>query len=261
MKRASIEDDFLTGFDPHWVRFAIGHSRIEYAPGIARLVVDGAVQDELSDAELDDHRTAPRWNLHWTPPLTLTVRARFSHVVGGLKGTAGFGFWNDPFDWVGNVDAPPNAIWFFYASPQSDMAFVRGVRGSGWKAAFLNGGRASRATMKVGNFLFRVPGFSKVVFKAAEARFNAAECLIEDVKLTDWHDYRLEWQKDEAIFSVDGRESFRAPNPPTVPLGFVAWIDNNATSMGPGRDFSFARIAIPQQQWLELAFIKIEPIQ
>ena len=201
------------------------------------------------------------WNLHWTPPLTLTVRARFSHAVGELWGTAGFGFWNDPFDWVGNVDAPPNAIWFFYASPHSDMAFVRGVRGSGWKAAFLNGGRAGRATMTLGNFLFRVPRLSKVVFKAAEARLNVAEYLIENVELTDWHDYRMEWQKDEAIFSVDGREIFRAPKPPTVPLGFVAWVDNNATTMGPGKDFSFARIAIPQQQWMELAFVKIDSIQ
>ena len=84
-----VEDRFEEKFHPRWVRFAIGHSAIEWSPGVARLVVDGAVAGELSDAEIDDHRTAPRWNLHWAPPLALTVRARFSHAAGELLGTAG----------------------------------------------------------------------------------------------------------------------------------------------------------------------------
>jgi hypothetical protein len=252
-----IEDNFQDGFNPYWVRFAIGHADIERAPNVARLVVDGATAGELSDAEIDDHRTAPRWNLHWTPPLSLTVRARFSHRAGELLGTAGFGFWNDPFDWVGNVESPPNALWFFYASPQSDMAFVRGIKGNGWKAAFLNGGRADRVTMMAGNFLFRLPGVSKLIFAAAETRMGAAEQVL-DVEMTDWHDYGLAWRAREAIFTVDGCEVFRASNPPTVPLGFVAWVDNNATVMGPGKKFDFQRIAVPQYQWIELAHVRIE---
>ncbi len=255
-----IEDHFEKGFHPRWVRFAIGHSSIEHAPGIARLIVDGAVAGELSDAELDDHRTAPRWNLHWTPPLTLTVRARFSHPAGELLGTAGFGFWNDPFDWLGNVEAPPNAIWFFYASPQSDMAFVRGIRGHGWRAAFLNGGKADRVTMAMGNALLRVPGMSKLIFAAAERRISAAELLLDDVDMTQWHDYRMEWRTHEAVFFVDNIEIFRAENPPNVPLGFVAWVDNNSTTMGPSKDFSFARIAVPFCEWMELSHIKIERV-
>jgi hypothetical protein len=257
--RDLVEDTFENGCDPSWVRFAIGHADIEREPGIARLVVHGARSGELSDAEIDDHRTAPRWNLHWTPPLTLTVRARFSHLTGGLYGTAGFGFWNDPFDWAGRVESPPNALWFFYASPDSDMAFARGESGSGWKAALLNAGRADRVTMALGNFLFRLPGMSKVIFSAAEKRLGAAEKVL-DVKMTDWHEYRLEWKTSEAIFSVDGSEVLKAANPPTLPLGFVAWVDNNATTMGPGKDFDFKRIAVPQRQWMELAYVKINRI-
>lgn len=253
-----IEDRFIRGFHPRWVRFAIGHSDIEIAPGIARLIVDGAVDGELSDAEIDDHRTAARWNLHWQPPLTLTVRARFSHPAGELRGTAGFGFWNDPFDWSGNVEAPPNAIWFFYASPESDMAFVRDMRGHGWRAAFLNGGKADRVTMAVGNVLFKIPAMSKLIFSAAEKRMDAAELLLDDVKMTDWHEYKIDWREEEAIFTVDAVEVFRAKNPPNVPLGFVAWVDNNATTMGPGKDFAFNRIAVPEREWMELAYLKIE---
>jgi hypothetical protein len=256
MSRNSVEDTFQNGFDPSWVRFAIGHSEIEREPGIARLVVHGACAGELSDAEIDDHRTAPRWKLHWTPPLTLTVRARFSHPAGKFSGTAGFGFWNDPFDWVGNVESPPNAVWFFYASPHSDMAFVRGVDGSGWKAALLNGGRADRVTMSIGNFLFRLPGMSKLMFAAAERRVSAAEKVI-DLEMTSWHEYRLDWKPREAVFSVDNIELLRSPNPPILPLGFVAWVDNNAASMGPGKEFDFKRIAVTQRQWMELGHVKI----
>ncbi|OQY81315.1 MAG: hypothetical protein B6D41_19865 [Chloroflexi bacterium UTCFX4] len=253
-----VEDRFIRGFHPRWVRFAIGHSEIESAPGIARLIVDGAVEGELSDAEIDDHRTAARWNLHWTPPLTLTVRARFSHPAGELRGTAGFGFWNDPFDWSGNVQAPPNALWFFYASPESDMAFVRDLRGHGWRAAFLNGGKADRVTMALGNALFKIPAMNKLVFAAAEKRMDAAEFLLDDVDMTKWHEYKIEWRAEHARFSVDAVEMFRANNPPNVPLGFVAWIDNNATTMGPGKEFSFSRIAVAEREWMELAYVKIE---
>lgn len=255
----SIQDDFETGFHPRWVRFAIGHSGIEWSPGVARMVVDGAAANELSDAEIDDHRTAPRWNLHWTPPLTLTVRARFSHSAGELIGTAGFGFWNDPFDWSGNVQAPPNAIWFFYASPQSDMSFVRGLRGHGWRMGFMNGGKRDPVTMAIGNALFRLPGVDKLVLATAEKMMNAQEALLDEVDMRRWHEYKIEWRTDEAVFWVDGQEKFRAKNPPTVPLGFVAWVDNNATTMGPGKEFSFSRLSVPMREWMEVSSIKIEP--
>jgi hypothetical protein len=255
-----IDDKFENGASPYWVRFAIGHAEIEHAPGILRFVLSGAEEGKLSDAEIDDHRTVPRSRLLWTPPLRMTVRARMSHRAGEMLGTAGFGFWNDPFDWAGSVQVPPNALWFFYASPQSDMAFVRGVPGNGWKAAMLNGGRSDPFTMAIGNFVFRLPGMSKLVFALAETRIHSHEHVLDDVALTDWRTYRIDWLPREAVFFVDDREVFRAPNPPTVPLGFVAWVDNNATTMGPGREFSFSRIAIQQRQWMELSRVRIEPL-
>lgn len=253
-----IHDNFENGASPDWVRFCIGYGEIESEPGILRLVLKSAEDGKLSDAEIDDHRTAPRHKLLWTPPLRMTVRARFSHCAGELLGTAGFGFWNDPFDWVGNVDVPPNALWFFYASPQSDMAFIPGIRGHGWKAAFINGGKADKLTMALGNFVFRLPGMSKLVFRLAQMRVGAHETILDDVSLIEWHEYRIDWLSNQATFFVDGVEVARAMNPPRVPLGFVAWIDNNYTAMGPGRDFMFGRMAIAQRQWMELARVQIE---
>ncbi len=253
-----IDDRFERGALPYWVRFAVGHAEVEREPGLVRFAIERAEEGQLSDAEIDDHRTVPRHKLPWAPPLRMTVRARMSHPAGEMLGTAGFGFWNDPFDWVGNVQVPPNALWFLYASPPSDIAFVPNVAGQGWKAALLNGGSADRLTMALGNLLFQLPGMSKLVFRLAQTRIGAHECLLTQVALTDWHEYRIDWLETGAHFAVDGREMASAPNPPRVPLGFVAWVDNNYAVMGPGRHFAFGRIAISQRQWMELAQVRIE---
>ncbi len=256
----TVDDSFETGAAPYWVRFATGHAEIERAPAVLRFVVEGAEDGQLSDAEIDDHRTMPRERLLWKPPLRMTVRARMSHPAGEMLGTAGFGFWNDPFDWIGNVAVPPNALWFFYASPQSDMAFDPSARGHGWKAAMLNGGRADRLTMALGNFVFGLPGMSRLVFRLAQTRIHARERTLDEIAMTDWHTYRMDWLPRQAIFYVDGAAVLSAPAPPIVSLGFVAWVDNNFTAMGPGRDFSFGRMSIRQRQWMELNRVQIEPL-
>jgi hypothetical protein len=255
-----IDDTFECGPAPYWVRFATGHADMEHQPGLYRFRMYEAEEGLLSDAELDDHRTVPRSRLPWAPPLRLIIRARMSHPAGKMLGTAGFGFWNDPFDWVGNVQVPPNAIWFFYASPQSDMAFAPGVQGHGWKAATLNAGRADPVTMAAGNLVFRLPGMSRLVFHVAQTRINASEQVLDEIAMTDWHDYQIDWYKRQVHFSVDGQVVLRAPNPPNVPLGFVTWMDNNYAVMGPGREFAFGRLAVAQPQWMELERICIEPI-
>ncbi len=255
-----VDDTFDQGALPYWVRFATGHAEIEHQPGVFRMVMRQAQEGQLSDAELDDHRTVPRHKLPWRPPLRMTVRARTSHRAGELLGTAGFGFWNDPFDWIGNVQVAPNALWFFYASPQSDMAFARGVRGHGWKAATLNGGQIDPVTMALGNFVFQLPGMSKLVFRAAESRLQAHETVLDEIDMAAWHEYRLDWLPDEAVFSVDGAQVLCAPDPPKTSLGFVAWIDNNVAIMGPGREFAFRRMAIAERQWMELTRVRIETL-
>lgn len=43
--------------------------------------------------------------------------------------------------------------------------------------------------------------------------------------ITKWHNYSIQWGQREAIFGVDGEEVYRVAYPPSIPLGFVAWID------------------------------------
>lgn len=254
---AEIQDNFESDLSPYWVGLCLGHADIERERGIARFVIHGAVEGILSDAEIDDHRMEP---MHWKPPLKMTVRARFSHSTGRLLGTAGFGFWNSPFDQTGNVQAPPNALWFFYASPPGDMRFVRNVSGNGWKAAMWNGGKSNPLEMAAGNFALRLPGMSKLVFRVAETRINAAEKLLDELEMTEWHTYSIEWRGRQADFLVDELPVLRAVNPPRGPLGFVAWVDNNCMTLGPDLDFSLRRLAVDQREWMELSTVKIEQI-
>ncbi len=73
-----------------------------------------------TNAQIDDYQGLARHRFPWRPPLRLTLRARFSHPGAHesmpgptLTGTAGFGFWNDPFAMSERrLPALPRAIWF-----------------------------------------------------------------------------------------------------------------------------------------------------
>jgi hypothetical protein len=259
--RGFIEDDFTTGVNPYWVRFAVGHGEIERQEGSLRFVVEAATASDLSDAQIDDYHLRPRDRLPWRPPLRMEVRARASHASSELLGTAGFGFWNDPFTGQGDVAASPNNLWFFFASPPSDMALAPGVPGRGWKGATLNSGQVSPLALSLGNLLLRVPGLERLLVRAAQGMVRACERLLDDVDITQWHEYELEWQEERAIFRVDGGEVLSAPDPPTMPLGFVAWMDNQWAIMRPDGEIAFGLVDVPQRQWLELAHVRIESLR
>jgi hypothetical protein len=228
-----------------------------------RLTLPPTPAPTYADAQLDDYGdpAGARRFVH-LPPCRLEIRARFSS--NDLKGTAGFGFWNDPFTRDGGVIDPPCSVWFFYGSPESDMRVARDTPGHGFKAAMLNSyPSASRAVAgafglltKLGspllNWMLRQRALAGLVLSAARATVQACEVLL-NVDMTAWHEYSLEWQPDQAMFAVDGREVLRAPGPPKTPLGFVAWIDNyRATASAGASAYKFAYVDVTQEQWMEL---------
>ncbi|MBO0792181.1 MAG: hypothetical protein J2P36_14715, partial [Ktedonobacteraceae bacterium] len=113
-------------------------------------------QGQYADAQIDDYGQMRRSDFPWRPPLRMEVRARASLPAAKpgkdrfLRGTAGFGFWNYPFSVRGDILMLPDAVWFFYASPPSNMALVPGVPGWGWKAQVVH-------TMRSGALLATVP--------------------------------------------------------------------------------------------------------
>jgi hypothetical protein len=243
----------------------IGGGKVHGDPmtGRARMALPSIPDRKYADAQLDDyHLNPPRRGKRFTDsaPLRMTLRARASHPAP--PGTLGFGFWNDPFSLSGGVLAAPNAIWFFYASPPSDMALAENVPGRGWKAATLNAGRLHPLILIPGALaaiaLTRIPGLGRPVMSVARRAIQAHEALLDDVSLTEWHEYELEWQTDSAVFRVDGAERLRSPAPPRGPLGFVTWIDNQYAIASRDGKFGFGLCEVSEEQWLEIEGLRIE---
>jgi hypothetical protein len=256
-----IVDRFTTGPLPYWIRLAVGPSEVERSPGRLRFVVQDAVETQLANAEIGDYRNRARKRLPWRPPLCLAVRARFSHPAAHLGGTSGFGFWNNPFDMAGgDVLAPPNALWFFCASAGSDMVTAPGMPGNGFRAETINGGMMPAWLMTLSNRLLQLPGLATILYRVAQTRVNASGIRLDSVDMTAWHDYVLYWSRLEAVFSVDNREVLRVTRPPLVPLGFVAWMDNQLAVARPDGEFRFGLEAVAGQQWLELDRVEIEAL-
>ncbi len=227
-------------------------------------------QGHYADAQIDDYGQRSRATFPWQPPLRMEVRARSSlpaataestaTSLGILRGTAGFGFWNYPFSVRGDILMLPEAIWFFYASPPSNMALVPGVPGWGWKAQVVH-------AMRPGALLAVLPtalttGWGLLTRNTAPAsrwmqRLSGASETLLNVAMTAWHTYTLEWQTSVAHFWVDGQHVLSVPNPPVRPLGFVAWLDNQYAVATPRGNLHFGTVT-SDPQWLELDAVKIE---
>jgi hypothetical protein len=265
-----IQDNFDGGPSSHWTRWLQGNGQLESGDSTIRLVTQDARADTYSDAQLDDYHidltrsgnlSSFKRQWPWRPPLRMQVRARASH--SSLVGTAGFGFWNDPFTLSGGVTALPEAAWFFYASPPSEMALVPGVPGWGWKAAVVHAARADAILQSVPTAIAilwaRLTGRAQTAALWVQRISGAHEAPL-NLDWTDWHTYELEWHRDAALFRVDEKQVLRAPSPPRGPLGFVTWVDNQFAVATPRGQFRFGTLVAPGRQWLELDWINIEEI-
>src|SRR5262249_29257701 len=155
----------------------------------------GARSGTYSNAQIDDYSGLPRSRYPWRAPLRLEVRARASHLVADLRGTAGFGFWNYPFTLAGGMPRPPESVWFFAASPPSSMALVPGSPGWGWKAQVVHAKRW-------GALVASLPTLGAIAWARLSGREHAAARWVRlltgthetplTAALTEWHDYALE---------------------------------------------------------------------
>ena len=237
--------------------FEAGGGRVERAGDIWRLLLPPCGADAYGDAQIDDYSGARPFRFVNQPPRSLRLRARFSHPIDALKGTAGFGFWNHPLALGGGLI--PRSVWFFHGSVESDLQFARGVAGHGFKAGLLDALQLGRHPARNGEHesgrtatppLRRWP--LALAIRAAQRVFHARERIL-NLDVTQWHDYALDWRRAEAVWSIDGRDVFRASHPPRARLGFVAWIDNYRAQLTADGRFGFAFVATREAQWLEIA--------
>jgi hypothetical protein len=209
-----------------------------------------------TNAQLDDYQTLERRDFCWRPPLRLHVRGRFSHPADQLRGTAGFGFWNDPFLMSGwRWPAPPRALWFFFASPPSDMALTLTAPGWGWKAAVIDAAQpAALRWLPLAPLIIpalRSRTLHRWLWPRVQRDLGIAEAPVSGL-LTTWRDYEIAWGVHESTFYVDGEAVLAGAPAPHGPLGLVIWIDNQYLVVHPSGRLRWGVLALAQTQWLEI---------
>lgn len=243
-----------------WRRWLVGQAALVVAAPGLRLALPRTRPGHYSNAQIDDYVGLQRRDYPWRPPLALHVRARFSEQP---LGTAGFGFWNHPFAPQTGVGALPRAIWFFYASPPTDLPIALDVPGHGWKAATID--TLSRQALRWAPLappvvlLNQWPRLQRRVWPYVQQDLQIAEAQLT-TPMTTWHDYRLEWRRDGARFTVDGSVVLETDRSPRGPLGFIAWIDNQYAIATPQGRLGWGLLDLQQPQWLDLAHVAIEPL-
>jgi hypothetical protein len=233
-----------------------------------RLGIGAGGASSYRDAQLDDYSGLHRSRFPHRPSTTLrttfslSLRARTSTL--SAAGTWGFGLWNDPFGLsLGFGGSPfrlpalPNAVWFFYASPQNYLSFKSGQ---------------SHRIVPTSGFMaqtFRSPGFHPLLIPAGLAlpfsrrttRKLLGKVIAEDssalsVDTTQWHRYSLEWEAKHTAWYVDDALVFESPVSPNAsqPLGVIIWIDNQYAAFTPEGKIAFG-VLESGEEWLEVGDI------
>jgi len=251
----------VSGWDLTLKPFLRGRGELQADDNIIRLTTHQASASGYSDAQLDDYQDLPRRAFPWSPPLHLSLTVRFSHNADRLRGTAGFGFWNDPFMMTGaRPPALPRAAWFFFASPPSDMKLDFASPGCGWKAATIDTTRlralawAPLAPLLVP--VMNLPGLYRRLWPPVQRSLSIREAPL-NIDMRDWHDYRLDWSPQRCRFLLDNQLVLEAPSL-RGRMGFVLWLDNQYMVARPWGHFAWGLLDVPDVQWMEVRRLSID---
>jgi hypothetical protein len=259
----AIHEDFTPQPGGAWKRYVVGDAALEATGRTLLFINNRAPAVRYTDAQIDDYQGLARRRFRWHPPLKMTVRARFSDETGDLVGTAGFGFWNDPFLMTGRrMPTLPRVVWFFYSSPPSKMKLDLRTPGRGWKAATLDAKRWSflvlAPTAPVAVPLMNIRPLYRRLWPVAQRAIGVSEATVQ-ASMTDWHTYVIEWDTRRVRFSVDGDLTLESESSPRGPLGFVMWLDNQYAVVTPWGRLGYGLLPSPSRQWMEVDTLLIEP--
>jgi hypothetical protein len=264
-----VRETFAGELGPRWKTHLVGAGQLEPTGSSLKFVTAGAASRRYTNAQIDDYQGLSRRRFAWTPPLRMTVRARFSHEAEELQGTAGFGFWNDPLLMTEKrLPALPRAIWFFYASAPSNIKLDIDVAGHGWKAACIDAQCPSAllwaplAPLVVP--LINIPSVYRILWPRIQHAIGIREATVP-VDMTQWHVYELKWGKESARFSVaqqGSSSSHTVLDAPSSkgPLGFVLWQDNQYLVLTPWGRIRWGLLEVPPGQCMEIASLEITPL-
>ncbi len=215
-------------------------------------------------AQLDDYMARPRRAFLWRPPAGLELQARVS--APDLPGTWGFGFWNDPFNLslgVGGtarrLPALPNTAWFFYASPQNYLSLRDDLPAQGLLATTFRSPKIPSGLLAPGLAalpLLAWPPGARWLRRLARRLIKQDAARLE-IDPGEWHTYRLDWQSQRVVFSVDGKPAFSTSASPHGPLGLVLWIDNQYAAFTPQGRLAQGSLENPAAAWLEVRNLRV----
>jgi hypothetical protein len=275
MTEPGILDTFDESAALRWGVLQQGQGRVHKSNGALALVNLPTPEQAYSNAQIDDYSyyrvsnadainrvpTKSATLFRWRAPLRMRVRAR---SMGEMRGTAGFGFWNNPFNPTGGVYRLPRATWFFYGSPPNNMALARGVVGWGWKCATFDAINplffALLPFAPLGVLLMRVPALYQRLWDVGQRALGVSEHRLGDTIPIETHTYELEWRRDSVTFVVDGATVHQSPYSPRGALGFLAWVDNQYAVVTPQGRFGWGVLPLEREQGMVIEEIQIEPI-
>ena len=258
-----LQQKFQNELDSRLTVLEQGVGRVRRMADGVRLSLEQATNTQYSNAQLDDYLQRREPFFVWRPPLRMTVRAWASHSADQLRGTAGFGFWTQPVMPGKRFPILPRAVWFFFGSAPSNMAFARGIPGFGWKCATFDAGRLPFLLLApaapLGFLLMRIPALYRALWPLGQWAIGVSEAILS-VDLREPHTYRLDWLAGAAQFYVDERLVHEAPFSARGPLGFVTWMDNRWAVVTPQGNLGMGLLPVPDSQWLHLESLSIAPI-
>jgi hypothetical protein len=248
-----------------WNERATRDASVEKISNGWRLGIQKGDSSGYRDAQLDDYSQLRRYKFpHQT--LNLSLYARTSSI--SPAGTWGFGLWNDPFGlslgFGGNpfrLPALPNAIWFFYGSPQNYLSFkspstnARGEAVNGFMAQTFRSPKSHPLLIPAGLALPFSP-LRKLTRKLL-GKVIGEDSVTVNVDTTQWHRYRLEWKAKRALFYVNDVLVLESPVSPNPPLGIIIWIDNQYAAFTPEGKISFG-VLEGEEEWLEVKDLEIK---
>jgi hypothetical protein len=215
-------------------------------------------------AQLDDHGSLRRSDFLWKPPLTLSLQARVS--AEELPGTWGFGLWNDPFSFmlaynrvVPRFPTLPDATWFFHASPQNYLSLRDDLPANGFLVATFSSKKVFAGLLALVSpalALTVIPGAAQLIRRLLR-RLIQQDAALTHTRVTDWHEYLMEWETGQVRFSLDGVDILQTNIVPHAPLSLVIWVDNQYAALPPAGRLKYGTLPNPEPAWMEIKDITL----
>ncbi|MCS6837159.1 MAG: hypothetical protein NZ750_14215 [Anaerolineae bacterium] len=258
-----LHDDFAYGWSERWQVTQQGGGEVTRRMKALHLALPPSTQAKppYANAQITDYDPAQR-NFAWRPPLHLRLNAFFGQPAEQMVGTAGFGFWNFSYGIGAKGLLLPQALWFFFCAPPSDMPLALNVPGTGWKAATFDARNwrflALAPIAPLAFLLMRLRPARNLLWPIGQRAIGVHEALLDPETMVQEATYELEWLPQRAIFRVNGQVVQDIPVNIRQPLGFIAWIDNRWAVVTPWGHFAFGTTAPPHNQILVLSHVSIE---